>query len=304
MIKGPGNVWVERGGQLDPAAKPFLDARLGDGSRIAISAPPTSREVVITIRRFRRPGVLRRRPRAARRAARGGPPGRPDRPVVPPEHPGLRGHGAGQDCAAERPHRTPFRRGADRRESPCISRSHLQPLRPPSTPSHAQQDSPTSDAASISPNDWCGAVKGIRASPTRFAETPRVIGSERGARAARWPPGPGGAHMTGRASVDALPNTWRRRGQGAPPLRGRDFGRGTPKLHGRTRSHAQGDGRDDPLDVGGGQRDRLLRGPPRSLGPRGQDPETRDGRARLGSLACTYPVKAEYSWRDPRKGIG
>ena len=78
MVNGPGNVWVERGGAmervdapaldaaalyraaihiarplgLDPASRPVLDARLADGSRVAISAPPASPEVAITIRRF------------------------------------------------------------------------------------------------------------------------------------------------------------------------------------------------------------------------------------------------------------
>ncbi|MDE0083900.1 MAG: ATPase, T2SS/T4P/T4SS family [Gammaproteobacteria bacterium] len=78
MINGPGNVWVERDGAmdpvdapaldaaalyraaihiarplgLDPASRPVLDARLEDGSRVAISAPPASPEVAITIRRF------------------------------------------------------------------------------------------------------------------------------------------------------------------------------------------------------------------------------------------------------------
>ena len=78
MINGPGSVWVERGGAmepvdapaldgaalyraaiqiarplgLDPASRPVLDARLEDGSRVAISAPPASPEVAITIRRF------------------------------------------------------------------------------------------------------------------------------------------------------------------------------------------------------------------------------------------------------------
>jgi len=78
MINGPANVWVERAGKLepheapgltaawlhraaihiarplglDPAAKPVLDARLGDGSRVAICTPPASPEVAITIRRF------------------------------------------------------------------------------------------------------------------------------------------------------------------------------------------------------------------------------------------------------------
>ncbi len=74
MINGPANVWVERGGRLepheapeltaawlhraaihigrplglDPAARPILDARLEDGSRVAICTPPASPEVAIT----------------------------------------------------------------------------------------------------------------------------------------------------------------------------------------------------------------------------------------------------------------
>ena len=78
MINGPGNVWVERGGELepieapaltaaalyraaihiarplglDPATRPVLDARLDDGSRVAICTPPASPHVAMTIRRF------------------------------------------------------------------------------------------------------------------------------------------------------------------------------------------------------------------------------------------------------------
>ncbi len=78
MINGPANVWVERSGKLephdapgltaawlhraaihiarplglDPAARPILDARLEDGSRVAICMPPAAPEVAITIRRF------------------------------------------------------------------------------------------------------------------------------------------------------------------------------------------------------------------------------------------------------------
>ena len=78
MINGPGNVWVERGGELepieapaltaaalyraaihiarplglDPATRPILDARLDDGSRVAICTPPASPHVAMTIRRF------------------------------------------------------------------------------------------------------------------------------------------------------------------------------------------------------------------------------------------------------------
>ena len=79
MINGPHNVWVERTGAglrpvdaprldkdtleraaiqiarplgLDPKASPTIDARLQDGSRVAICVPPASPRVAITIRRF------------------------------------------------------------------------------------------------------------------------------------------------------------------------------------------------------------------------------------------------------------
>ena len=79
MINGPGNVWVERAGQglapleapaldaaalhraaihiarplgLDPARTPVIDARLDDGSRVAICVAPATPTTAITIRRF------------------------------------------------------------------------------------------------------------------------------------------------------------------------------------------------------------------------------------------------------------
>ena len=78
MINGPGNVWIEKDGQLnplaasaldskaleraaihiarplglDPARSPLVDARLDDGSRVAICMPPASPIVAITVRRF------------------------------------------------------------------------------------------------------------------------------------------------------------------------------------------------------------------------------------------------------------
>ncbi len=78
MINGPGNVGLEGHGRLrpiaapaldaaaleraaihiarplglDPATTPILDARLDDGSRVAICVPPASPSVAITIRRF------------------------------------------------------------------------------------------------------------------------------------------------------------------------------------------------------------------------------------------------------------
>ena len=78
MINGPYNVWIEKAGRLsaheapsldastlrraaihiarplglDPAVSPIIDARLADGSRVAICVPPASPEVAITVRRF------------------------------------------------------------------------------------------------------------------------------------------------------------------------------------------------------------------------------------------------------------
>ena len=79
MVNGPDNVWVERVGAglvrlpaprltaavlqraaihiarplgLDPTTAPILDARLDDGSRVAICVPPPAPQVAITIRRF------------------------------------------------------------------------------------------------------------------------------------------------------------------------------------------------------------------------------------------------------------
>ena len=78
MVNGPGQVFVERAGQLaevrvpeldeaavmraavqiarplgrDPNTEPIIDARLGDGSRVAICSPPASPCAAITIRRF------------------------------------------------------------------------------------------------------------------------------------------------------------------------------------------------------------------------------------------------------------
>ena len=79
MINGPGNVWVERAGKglrrypapaldaaalhraaihiarplgLDPESVPIIDARLEDGSRVAICVAPATPHTAITIRRF------------------------------------------------------------------------------------------------------------------------------------------------------------------------------------------------------------------------------------------------------------
>ena len=78
MVNGPGTVFVERRGRMssmlvpeldeaavlraavqiarplgrDPHTEPMIDARLGDGSRVAICSPPASPCAAITIRRF------------------------------------------------------------------------------------------------------------------------------------------------------------------------------------------------------------------------------------------------------------
>ena len=78
MINGPHNVWIEGHGKLyshnapqlneaalqraaihiarplglDPASASIVDARLNDGSRVAICVPPASPKVAITVRRF------------------------------------------------------------------------------------------------------------------------------------------------------------------------------------------------------------------------------------------------------------
>ena len=78
MINGPHNVWIEGHGKLysheaplltasalqraaihiarplglDPSTAPIVDARLEDGSRVAICVPPASPRVAITVRRF------------------------------------------------------------------------------------------------------------------------------------------------------------------------------------------------------------------------------------------------------------
>ena len=128
MINGPGNVWVERGGELepieapaltaaalyraaihiarplglDPATRPILDARLDDGSRVAICTPPASPHVAMTIRRFGGRAFSAEDLVEPGGSPREGVPGRPRRAPVPAQHPGLRRHGLGQDHALER----------------------------------------------------------------------------------------------------------------------------------------------------------------------------------------------------------
>ena len=95
MINGPHNVWIEGHGKLyfheaplltasalnraaihiarplglDPATAPIVDARLEDGSRVAICVPPASPKVAITVRRFGKAVVFRGGPGRTRGAA-------------------------------------------------------------------------------------------------------------------------------------------------------------------------------------------------------------------------------------------
>ena len=141
MINGPHNVWIERSGRLhaqeapslnaatlkraalhiarplglDPAARPILDARLEDGSRVAICVPPASPEVAITVRRFGG------RAFSARDLVRQGAlpekifERRPGRVALPAQYPGFRGHRLGQNHVAQcadraAPHKRAHRR--------------------------------------------------------------------------------------------------------------------------------------------------------------------------------------------------
>ena len=126
MINGPGNVWVERGGELEPIEAPALTAaalyraaihiaqaararsghaahprrtarrRLPRGHLHSAGQPPRGHDHPPV----RGPRVLGRRPRRPGGPARKGVPRRPRRAPVPAQHPGLRRHGLGQDHAA------------------------------------------------------------------------------------------------------------------------------------------------------------------------------------------------------------
>ena len=82
---------------LDPATTPVLDARLGDGSRVAICVPPASPHVAITVRRFGNRSFSAAQLVEQRRAPRTHPArGRAD-PPHPPQHAGERRHRERQD---------------------------------------------------------------------------------------------------------------------------------------------------------------------------------------------------------------
>ena len=158
MINGPGNVWLEGHGRLrpidapaldaaaleraaihiarplglDPATTPVLDARLGDGSRVAICvAAGPARPVAITVRRFGTRSFS-----AAQLVEQGALPethparGRADPPHAP-QHPRQRRHRERQDHAAQCPHCPHPRRRADRRHRRHVGAADRRPeLRP------------------------------------------------------------------------------------------------------------------------------------------------------------------------------
>ena len=130
MINGPGNVWVERAGRLtahdapdldesallraaihiarplglDPASSPIVDARLDDGSRVAICVPPASPTVAITVRRFGKRAfsaddLVTQGALPERRASGSG-----AGVALPAQHPGFRRHWIGQDHPSQCAH--------------------------------------------------------------------------------------------------------------------------------------------------------------------------------------------------------
>ena len=140
MINGPGNVWLEGHGRLtqidapaldaaaldraaihiarplglDPATTPILDARLDDGSRVAICVPAGEPACGDHRPALRHACLFSDTACRTRRAPRTHPPcGRADLARAP-QYPGERRHRQRQDDATQCPHRTHPRRRADR----------------------------------------------------------------------------------------------------------------------------------------------------------------------------------------------
>ena len=130
MINGPGNVWVERAGRLtaygapdldesallraaihiarplglDPASSPIVDARLEDGSRVAICVPPASPRVAITVRRFGKRAFSAEDLVAQGALPRRGADGSGTDAALAAQHSGLGWHRIGQDYPAQCTH--------------------------------------------------------------------------------------------------------------------------------------------------------------------------------------------------------
>ena len=121
MINGPGNVWVESRGAirehpapgldrealdraaiqiarplgLDPATAPILDARLDDGSRVAICVPPAAPSRRHHHPALRQAELFARGPRAARLTAPRGAGRGTGRTARTAEYPGVGRNGLG-----------------------------------------------------------------------------------------------------------------------------------------------------------------------------------------------------------------
>ena len=120
MSRAPG-----RGPACFP--RPILDARLGDGSRVAICVPPASPHVAITVRPFGTRSFS-----AAQLIAHGALPAHiPDEAErvlhTPPQYPRQRRHRERQHDAAQRAHCPHPRRPADRRHRGHLGAPHRLP---------------------------------------------------------------------------------------------------------------------------------------------------------------------------------
>ena len=196
MINGPGNVWVERGGELEAHRGTGAHRRraLPCGHPHRPPARARSRDPAHPRRAARRrlagrhmhaarepprghddppvwgPRVLRRGPRRPGRPARDGVLRGARRAPVPPEHSGLRRHRLGEDHAAQRPDRAAPRGGAHRRHrgharaqdrarrTACASRQERRvPRRPSRSATWCGTRSATGPTTSSSAR--CGAAR-------------------------------------------------------------------------------------------------------------------------------------------------
>ena len=305
MVNGPGAVFVERAGRIEPAgvafasdadlrhaierilaplgrrvdeAEPLVDARLPDGSRVNVVIPPLAVDgPVLTIRRFRRAGLHARRPRrgrdvvaaAARAARRGGP--------RAAERPRQRRHRLGQDDDAERavvvhPRRRADRDGRGRRGAAPAAGARRA----------------TGGAARVA-----GGPRRGDGPPARAQRAADAAGPDRRRRGPR----PGGARHAlrdvQRPRRLAVDRARRLAGGGAAARR-------DARAHGRRRAAARGGAR------AGRERARprrppgadARRQPPRAVG-RGGRPRRGRGRARASSTRCaTAARRGAHRWSD------
>ena len=95
---------VSQVGRRVDEASPICDARLLDGSRVNVIAPPLSIDgPALTIRKFKKDKLTSRRSREFRLHLAGGRESAADHRRVPVQHRDLRRYGLGQDDAAQLP---------------------------------------------------------------------------------------------------------------------------------------------------------------------------------------------------------